>query len=99
MEVLTSARSGETNSETQPWAALGLVPAVEWELYGRPPDTDLRLSMPSEPAAPSNMSASSGRVDRAAPPPHVGWQGTEATPRRLSARGPGGRAGLGGTQT
>ena len=36
IEVLTSACSSETNSETQPWAALGLVPAVEWELYGRP---------------------------------------------------------------
>src|SRR5947207_1657763 len=86
MEVLTSARSGETNSETQPWAALGLVPAVEWELYGRPPDTDLQLSMPSEPAAPSNMSASSGRFDRAAPPLQVEWQCTEATLERLAAR-------------
>ena len=29
IEVLTSQKSGETNSETQPWVALRLVPAVE----------------------------------------------------------------------
>jgi len=86
IEVLTSARSGETNSETQPWAALGLVPAVEWELYGRPPGTDLQVSTPSEPAATSHMPASSGKFDRAAPPLQVEWQCTEATLERLSSR-------------
>ncbi len=29
LEVLTSQRSGETNSETQPWVALGLVPSLD----------------------------------------------------------------------
>lgn len=43
IEVLTSECSGETNSETQPWAALGLVPAVEWELFGRPAVTQVRF--------------------------------------------------------
>jgi len=86
IEVLTSARSGETNSETQPWAALGLVPAVEWELYGRPPDTDLQVSTPSEPAATSHMPASRGKFDRAAPPLQVEWQCTGATLERLSSR-------------
>jgi SAM-dependent methyltransferase len=86
IEVLTSARSGETNSETQPWAALGLVPAVEWELYGRPPETDLELSAPAEPAATSHAPASGGRFDRAAPPLQVDWQCTGTTLERLSAR-------------
>ena len=35
VEVLTSHRSTETNSETQPWVALGLTPAIEWEILGR----------------------------------------------------------------
>ena len=29
LEVLTSSRAGETNSETQPWTALGLAPLVD----------------------------------------------------------------------
>jgi SAM-dependent methyltransferase len=36
-EVLTCQRAGETNSETQPWVALGLVPAIEWAILGKPP--------------------------------------------------------------
>ena len=35
IEVLTCHRSTETNSETQPWVALGLTPAIEWEILGR----------------------------------------------------------------
>ena len=37
VEVLTCQRAGETNSETQPWVALGLVPAIEWAILGKPP--------------------------------------------------------------
>jgi tRNA (mo5U34)-methyltransferase len=36
VEVLTCQKAGETNSETQPWVALGLVPAIEWAILGRP---------------------------------------------------------------
>jgi tRNA (mo5U34)-methyltransferase len=36
VEVLTCQRAGETNSETQPWVALGLVPAIEWAILGQP---------------------------------------------------------------
>jgi hypothetical protein len=47
IEVLTSANSGETNSETQPWVALGLAPATEWGSDGAAfdydADTGLRL--------------------------------------------------------
>jgi hypothetical protein len=32
LEVLTSRMSGETNSETQPWVALGLVPVVDEQI-------------------------------------------------------------------
>jgi tRNA (mo5U34)-methyltransferase len=37
VEVLTCQNAGETNSETQPWVALGLVPAIEWAILGQPP--------------------------------------------------------------
>jgi tRNA (mo5U34)-methyltransferase len=37
LEVLTCQRAGETNSETQPWVALGLVPAIEWAILGKLP--------------------------------------------------------------
>jgi SAM-dependent methyltransferase len=36
VEVVTGQGGGETNSETQPWVALGLVPAIEWAIFGRP---------------------------------------------------------------
>jgi|GEM_PF-138593 len=50
LEILTSLRSGETNSETQPWAALGLVPVIEYELFGRP-----GMSAPGVPAPPRRL--------------------------------------------
>ena len=34
IEMLTSVDSGETNSETQPWVAAGLVPAIDREILG-----------------------------------------------------------------
>ncbi len=36
IEVLTSFNAGETNSETQPWVAMGLVPSIEQALLGFP---------------------------------------------------------------
>ena len=36
IEILTSHNAGETNSETQPWVAMGLVPSIEQELLGVP---------------------------------------------------------------
>ena len=43
IEVLTSVNAGETNSETQPWTALGLVPAIEEALLGVPIDQTTKL--------------------------------------------------------
>jgi hypothetical protein len=63
IEVLTSVHSGETNSETQPWAALGLVPAVEWELYGRPAATDIRFS--ADIRTPVRLAVTDSRVKTA----------------------------------
>jgi len=36
IEILTSHNAGETNSETQPWVAMGLVSFIEQELLGVP---------------------------------------------------------------
>lgn len=36
IEILTSHNAGETNSETQPWVAMGLVPSIEEELLSVP---------------------------------------------------------------
>jgi hypothetical protein len=49
VEVLTCQSAGETNSETQPWVALGLVPAIEWEIFGKPPTSAPVLGPASGP--------------------------------------------------
>ena len=37
LEILTSRLAGETNSETQPWVALGLVPVLDGQIVALPP--------------------------------------------------------------
>lgn len=61
IEILTAEGSTETNSETQPWAALGLVPAIEAALAAMPA---------SDVAAPARFA----EFDRMAPPLAIAWQ-------------------------
>jgi SAM-dependent methyltransferase len=82
IEVLTSAYSSETNSETQPWAALGLVSAVEWELYGRPADTSIQLGS----SAQSPIAQRCATFDRMARPMQVEWEVSDAILEQLMAR-------------
>jgi SAM-dependent methyltransferase len=77
IEVLTSAYSGETNSETQPWAALGLVPAIEWELYGRPAETAIQIAPDVAPAtSPGEPVCVIAERSGTPPPPQAPAQGT-----------------------
>jgi SAM-dependent methyltransferase len=67
IEALTSLKSAETNSETQPWVALGLEPAIEWQLFGAPPASErlpIRLGHDTcaPPVAPDRV-----YFDKAAP--------------------------------
>ncbi|MGD9879906.1 MAG: methyltransferase domain-containing protein [Reyranella sp.] len=84
MEVLTSQRSGETNSETQPWVALGLVPAIELEILGRPTDATSMEDVP----APNPLPRASSRCDfdKSSPAISVEWQCSELQAPRLLAR-------------
>lgn len=83
VEVLTCQGAGETNSETQPWVALGLVPAIEWELFGKPPVSVrvLTSAPPPPPLAPIVV-----YFNRAAPAIHVDWDCREAQAVRLMQR-------------
>ena len=79
LEILTSYKSGETNSETQPWVALGIAPVIEWEIFGRPetlPELPVIASnsMPSVPLFPE--------FNRMAPPIKIDW---ECTPEQANA--------------
>ncbi|MFL0585010.1 hypothetical protein ACH0BU_00015 [Sphingomonas olei] len=51
IEVRTSFNAGETNSETQPWAALGLVPHLDRALLDIPAGEALPLSIAITPKA------------------------------------------------
>lgn len=51
IEVRTSFNAGETNSETQPWAALGLVPLLDRALLDIPAGEALPLSIAITPKA------------------------------------------------
>lgn len=73
LEALTSQRSGETNSETQPWVALGLAPAIEWEILGGP------IEVP-------RVSSTRGFFDKGSPPLHVEWECSEQDAARLLQR-------------
>lgn len=72
VEVLTCHRAGETNSETQPWVALGLVPAIEWEILGKP---SALASVPVSTSAPPPPPPAPVVVhfNKAAPAIHVDW--------------------------
>lgn len=85
IEVLTSAHAGETNSETQPWCALGLVPAIEWELFGRPDDTAVSFVAGFEPP-PAIAVPRFVEFDRMSPPIHVEWECPDDDAARLIAR-------------
>jgi len=85
LEVLTSQKAGETNSETQPWVALGLAPAIEWEILGKPlaatPLTIRSVALGPPPPEPVVV-----YFDQAAPPMHVEWDCPEPQAARLLER-------------
>ena len=85
IEVLTCQSAGETNSETQPWVALGLVPAIECEILGKPPALASApvptFALPPPPPAPVVV-----HFDKAAPAIHVDWDCPEPQAVRLMDR-------------
>jgi len=81
--VLTCQRAGETNSETQPWVALGLVPAIEWELFGKPPAW---APVPTIAPAPPPPAPVVVYFDKAAPAIHVDWDCPKPQAVRLMDR-------------
>lgn len=83
LEALTSQRSGETNSETQPWVALGLAPAIEWEILGRPIES---LGSESQVATSSSISPTRGYFDKGSPPLNVNLECSEQQASRLLER-------------
>ena len=76
LEVLTSRRSGETNSETQPWVALGIVPAIEYEVFGKSLEADSTedFMTPQTPALPRG---SHFDFDKTSPAIAVEWECSE----------------------
>jgi SAM-dependent methyltransferase len=73
LEALTSQKSTETNSETQPWVALGLAPAIEWTILGKAtsiPLTNQSFAVGSPPQLVAYF-------DPAAPPMPVEWECSE----------------------
>ena len=85
LEVLTSQRSQETNSETQPWVALGLVPAIEREIFGR----SLEASSPEDLLVPQPHALPRGAhfdFDKMSPPITVEWKCSEQQAPRLLTR-------------
>jgi SAM-dependent methyltransferase len=90
-EILTSVKSGETNSETQPWTALGLAPAIEWELYGKPENTKIpyRALLPKiNNAADTDAGdrVARGNFDRASDAHRVDWQVSQAELTAMTQR-------------
>jgi SAM-dependent methyltransferase len=83
LEVLTSVKAGETNSETQPWVALGLFPAVERAIIG--PAKAAPAAVAEEAPA-----TSSERVvvyfDESGPPMQVEWECRGGQAGQLSER-------------
>jgi hypothetical protein len=55
LEILTSFRSGETNSESQPWMLLGLFPIDSLITQVRPPGEAAKLSSPMRVDEPENV--------------------------------------------
>ena len=55
LEILTSYRSGETNSESQPWMLLGLFPIDPLITQVRPPGEAAKLSSPMRVDEPENV--------------------------------------------
>src|SRR5262249_32936057 len=76
-EALTSAKASETNSETQPWVALGFVPAVEWTIFGKPASASKRGSSVRAPQRQN------GEFNAASPPIEVEWQCNPTDVQRL----------------
>lgn len=85
LEVLTSQRSQETNSETQPWVALGLVPAIEREIFGRSLEGDLpeEFLVLQPRALPKGCHFDFDKMSPAIP---VEWKCSEEQASRLLAR-------------
>lgn len=82
LEILTSYRSNETNSETQPWAALGIAPVIEWEIFGRPASAGaVAVHEPESPPPPLFP-----EFNRMAPPVRIDWQCTPDEAAALTSR-------------
>lgn len=83
LEALTSQRSGETNSETQPWVALGLAAAIEWEILGRRVESS---SCESHAETSSILSSARGYFDKRLPPLNVKLKCSDEQASRLLKR-------------
>lgn len=82
LEILTSHKSNETNSETQPWVALGIAPVIEWEIFGRP-DRVATLETRDPPAAERPRFPEFDRMSR---PVRIDWQCDPAQMAALAER-------------